>query len=243
MSASCRQGEPSSSSASTATKRNSCSRSTKSLTACSSPRCTSNSATTVSASGCASQLRLEISPVSGRAIPRRKKMAAVCANTRLQPLIRPVRKLRSPGKVSREERSDSREPKPATSIHPSASGSPVKASSTSWPATNAAPPSETIVPTTSPGAALAVQRAGPDLGRHGVRRAAVGARLLVARLPLSVVGLASLLLIRWPQLRNGAGLHQESCPVLVASCPGLFCPLTCRRGGGGGLDASNNLVG
>mmetsp|Transcript_42121 Transcript_42121/g.107713 ORF Transcript_42121/g.107713 Transcript_42121/m.107713 type:complete len:250 (+) Transcript_42121:316-1065(+) len=31
-----------------------------------------------------------------------------------------------------------------------------------------------------------------------------------------------------PQLRNGAGMHQESCPVLVASCPGLFCPLTSR---------------
>lgn len=63
---------------------------------------TSNVATTNDASGAPSSAEREaISLVSGRAIPRSKKMAAGWANTRCHPRTRAIWKLLSPGQVPR----------------------------------------------------------------------------------------------------------------------------------------------
>lgn len=81
----------------------------------------SNTETTISASGCGSHLRLEISPVSGHAIPRWKNTEAVWAKMRRYPLTLPCRKFRNSGKVEAALFLERRDPKPATHMKPSTS--------------------------------------------------------------------------------------------------------------------------
>ena len=78
----------------------------------------SKTETTISSPGCDSQLRLDISPVSGRAIPRWKKIEAVWAKTRRYPLTLPVRKFCNSGKVETALVLERRDPKPATLMKP-----------------------------------------------------------------------------------------------------------------------------
>ena len=81
----------------------------------------SNTETTISSPGCGSQLRLDISRVSGRAIPRRKKIEAVWAKIRRYPLTLPSRKFCNSGKVETALVLERRDPKPATLMKPLAS--------------------------------------------------------------------------------------------------------------------------
>ena len=81
---------------------------------------TSNKDTTISSPSHGSQLRLEISPASGFAMPLTKNMSAVWAKIRLQPCTLPGRNPCRSGKVDRALLSESNDPNPATVINPEA---------------------------------------------------------------------------------------------------------------------------